>query len=105
MQHSLAPWPSSVPSSKAGSDSTAAPPTLLPQAFLPSLLGAGGEEGGGLHLEALVHGNIRAGDATDLARRLWGALGGSPLAADQRPAERCVQLPKGCHLLNRCGAV
>ena len=77
------------------------PLPLPPQAFLPSLLGAGGEEGRGLHLEALIHGNIRAGDATDLARRLRGALGGSLLPADQRPAERCVQLPKGCHLLNR----
>jgi hypothetical protein len=64
------------------------------QAFLPSLLA-------GLHLEALVHGNITATQATTLARQLHETLGGVQLGADQRPAERCVQLPKGCDMLHR----
>ena len=66
----------------------------LLQAFLPSLLA-------GLHLETLMHGNITATQATALARQLHAALGGGQLAADQRPAERCVQLPKGCDMLHR----
>ena len=66
-------------------------------AFLPALLA-------GLHIEALLHGNIAASEAEALARRLHVTLGGASLAASTRPAERCVQLPKGCTMLNRCAA-
>ncbi|EFN52789.1 hypothetical protein CHLNCDRAFT_138430 [Chlorella variabilis] len=66
-------------------------------AFLPALLA-------GLHIEALLHGNIAASEAEALARRLHVTLGGASLAASTRPAERCVQLPKGCTMLNRSRA-
>ena len=65
-------------------------------AFLPVLLS-------GLHIEVLLHGNIAAAEAEQLARQLHTTLGGTSLAADARPVERCRQLPKGCSMLNRCG--
>ena len=65
------------------------------RAFLPALLG-------GLHIEAMVHGNITGGNATELAWRLYAELGGASLTADARPTERCVQLPKGCRFAPRC---
>ena len=72
-------------------------PALPPsQAFLPMLLE-------GLHVEAMLHGNITAGEATELARSMHAALGGAALPADARTAERCVQLPQGCNMLHRCG--
>jgi hypothetical protein len=64
------------------------------QVFLPALLQ-------GLHVEALLHGNIAAGEAADLARRLHAELGGAAVPADARPPQRCVQLPQGCSLLHR----
>lgn len=64
------------------------------QAFLPSLLE-------GLCIEALLHGNLDAAEAAELARSVHAALGGAAVPADSRPAERCVQLPKGCRLLHR----
>lgn len=80
-----------------GSHSTGPPPALAPlslQAFLPSLLE-------GLCIEALLHGNLDAAEAAELARSVHAALGGAAVPADSRPAERCVQLPKGCRLLHR----
>lgn len=64
------------------------------QAFLPSLLE-------GLCIEALLHGNLDAAEAAELARSVHASLGGAAVPADSRPAERCVQLPKGCRLLHR----
>jgi secreted Zn-dependent insulinase-like peptidase len=64
------------------------------ESFLPSLLRS-------LHVEALLHGNIAAQEAAELARKLHATLGQPLVAADARPAERCVQLPKGCNLLHR----
>ncbi|KAL4440115.1 hypothetical protein ABPG75_003116 [Micractinium tetrahymenae] len=67
------------------------------QSFLPTMLSE-------LHIEALLHGNITAQEAEALAQQLHSALGGSQLAADARPPERCVQLPKGCNMLHRSPA-
>lgn len=47
-----------------------------------------------LHVEMLVHGNIRAGAAMALARQLETTLGYAPLSALQRPYQRVVQLPR-----------
>ncbi|GAB0495515.1 hypothetical protein MMPV_006817 [Pyropia vietnamensis] len=55
-------------------------------AFVASLRSA-------LHVEMLVHGNIRAGAAMALARQLESTLGYAPLCALQRPHQRVVQLP------------
>ena len=68
-------------------------PPLL-QAFLPTLLE-------GLCIETLLHGNMDSREAAELARSVHAALGGATVLADARPAERCVQLPKGCSMLNR----
>jgi secreted Zn-dependent insulinase-like peptidase len=64
------------------------------QAFLPALLE-------GLHIEAMLHGNIAAAQAAELAQQLHAELGGGTLSASARPAECCVQLPKGCSMLHR----
>lgn len=66
-------------------------------AYLPVFLGS-------LHVEALVHGNITATQALELGRGGAQALqgdGGWGLAADARPLDRCMQLPKPCSLLHR----
>ncbi|GAB4823775.1 hypothetical protein N2152v2_010821 [Parachlorella kessleri] len=76
--------------------------------YLPALLSS-------LHLEAFLHGNIRQGDAVTLGRAVRAALlagaaaagngsgdggggervaAGGLLAADARPVDRCVQLPR-----------
>ena len=65
-------------------------------AFLPRLLAD-------LHVEALLHGNIRAADAEQLARQVHSALGGSSLAAEARPVECSLELPAGGSLLHRVG--
>jgi len=70
--------------------------TLLSQAFLPTLLE-------GLCIEALLHGNMDAGEAAELARSVHVVLGGATVPADTRAPERCVQLPKGCSMLHRWG--
>ena len=85
------------------------------QRYLPAFLSS-------LHLEAFLHGNIRQQDAVTLGRAVRAALqagaaaagsGSSdtgvgeesvaegPLAADARPVDRCVQLPRPCGLLHR----
>lgn len=54
-----------------------------------------------LHVEMLVHGNIRAGAAMTLARQLETTLGYAPLCALQRPHQRVVQLPRTRPVLAR----
>lgn len=54
-----------------------------------------------LHVEMLVHGNIRAGAAMTLARQLEATLGYAPLSALQRPHQRVVQLPRARPVLAR----
>lgn len=68
-------------------------PSLV-QAFLPTLLE-------GLCIETLLHGNMDSGEAAELAHSVHAALGGATVPADARPAERCVQLAKGCSMLHR----
>ena len=69
------------------------------QRYLPAFLSS-------LHIEALVHGNVLAQGALELGLGVRGALlgaaGAQPLAADARPVDRCLQLPRPCSLLHRC---
>lgn len=56
----------------------------------------------GTHLEALLHGNLTAGQARGVVDGARAALGGSALPASKRPIDRAVQLPVGSTLY-RCG--